>query len=72
MYKIFKTEAKAKEINHQKAISEGCTGTTKYWWSMIKHQDGRCALKVKQGDLSDLKTEAQLKKDGWFPEINEL
>ena len=68
MYKIYTTETEAKAVNHQKAVDECCTGTTKYWWSMIKHEDGRCALKVKRGELDDLKTEAELDADGWFPE----
>ena len=69
MYKIYNTETEAKAVNHQKAVDEGCTGTTKYWWSMIKHEDGRCALKVKRGELSDLTTNKNM--DGWFPkEIN--
>ena len=64
MYKTYKTEKGAKQANRQKAINMGCTGKTKYWYSMVKHEDGRCALKRDDGRI----THEELDADGWFPE----
>ena len=63
-YKVFDTLEEAMAYSQAEALKRGCTGTTKYWWSWITHEDGRSALCGEE-------FEEEL-DDSWFPKNEEM
>ncbi len=53
---------------------DGKPFVARYWWSTISHIDNRGAVVIEDSDISSLpvddqlvlKTEQQMKNDGWF------
>lgn len=81
MYLIFPTEQAAMDRSEQIAIAQGCTGdVTKYWFAWIVSYTNapESAMMVPEDEtdkltpieVTELKDQAYMEANGWFPPTN--